>query len=142
MAFLEAQVLQLKAASDYKKTTFEFDVKDIHPIDQMEMHKQTREMIFSIITNTAMSLSKLQVTLANAQSQLKMENVFTLSKETRIKTLEDLVIKIDYEPSNINVAKELVKKNNLDVATLRKQLKMQATKDPRTKDIEQRETEQ
>jgi len=44
---------------------FEFDVKDIHPIDQMEMHKKIGEMISSTITNTAMSLSKLQVTLAN-----------------------------------------------------------------------------
>lgn len=46
MAFLQAQVPQPKVTSDYKKTTFEFDVKDIHPIDQMEMHKQTGEMIF------------------------------------------------------------------------------------------------
>lgn len=120
MSFLLAQVPHPKAASDYKKTTFEFDVKYIHPIDQMEMHKQTREMVFSIITNTAMSLSKMQVTLANVQSQLKMEKVSALSKDTRIKTLEDLVIKVGYDPANINAANELVKKKNLDIATLRK----------------------
>lgn len=56
MAFLQAQVPQPQATSDYKKTTFEFDIKDIHPIDQMEMHKQTGEMIFSTVTNIAMSL--------------------------------------------------------------------------------------
>ena len=103
MAFLQAQVPQPKAASDYKKTTFEFDVKDIHPIDQMDMHKKTGEMIFSFVTNTAMSLSKLQVTLAKVQSQLKMEKVSALAKDTRIKTLEDLVMKVGYDPSNINV---------------------------------------
>jgi len=85
MAFLQAQVPQPKASSDYKKTTFEFDVKDIHPIDQMDMNKQTREMIFSTVTNNAMSLSKLQVTLANVPLQLKMEKVSTLSKDTKIK---------------------------------------------------------
>ena len=52
MAFLEAQIPQPKTTKDYKKTTFEFDTKDIHPIDQMEMHKKTGEMICSTLTNT------------------------------------------------------------------------------------------
>lgn len=39
MAFLQAQITKPNVASDYKKTSFEFDVKGIHPIDQMEMHK-------------------------------------------------------------------------------------------------------
>ncbi len=67
-----------------------------------------------------MSLSKLQVTLANVQSQLKMEKVSSLAKDTRIKALEDLVVKVGYDPININVAEELVRKKNTDIATLRK----------------------
>lgn len=67
-----------------------------------------------------MSLSKLQVTLANVQSQLKMEKVFALAEDTRIKTLEDMVIKVGYDPVNINAAEELVKKKNLDIEALRK----------------------
>lgn len=59
MAFLQAVVLQSKGTSDYRKTSSKFDVKDIHPIDQMEMHKKTGEMIFSTVTNIAMTLSKL-----------------------------------------------------------------------------------
>ena len=58
MAFLEAQTPYPKIVADYKSTTFEFSTKDIHPIDQMEMHKQTGEMISSTLTNTTMSLSK------------------------------------------------------------------------------------
>jgi len=141
MAFLEAQVPQPKAVLHYKMTTFEFDVKDRHPIDQMEMHKQTGEMIFSTVTNTAMSLSRLQVPLANVQSQLKMEKVFALAKDTKIKYMEDLVIKVGYDPANINATKELVKKSNLDIEALRKQLKFPATKDPLAKDIEEKETQ-
>ena len=68
----------------------------------MEMHKKTGEMIFSTVSNTIMNLSKLQVTLANVQSQLNMEKVSTLVKDTRIKTLEDLVIKLGYDQANIN----------------------------------------
>ena len=54
MDFLEAQIPQPKSTSDYKNTLFEFDTKDIHPINQMEMHKKTGEMIFSTLTNTTM----------------------------------------------------------------------------------------
>jgi len=56
MAFLEAQTSQPKSTTEYKSTTFEFSTKDIHPIDQMEMHKQTGEMISSTLTNTSMSI--------------------------------------------------------------------------------------
>jgi len=62
------------------------------------------EMIFSTVTNIAMTLSKLQVTLENVQSQLKMEKFYTLAKDTKIKTLEDLVIKSGYHPANINAS--------------------------------------
>lgn len=47
MAFLEAQILQPKTTPEYKKTAFDFDTKDIHPIDQMEMHKKIGDMICS-----------------------------------------------------------------------------------------------
>lgn len=65
MAFLEVQIPHPKLAVDYKKTTFEFETKDIHPIDQMEMHKQIGEMMYSTLTNTTMTVSKLQVSLSN-----------------------------------------------------------------------------
>jgi len=41
MAFLQAQVPHPIIASDYKNTTFEFDVKDVHLVDQMDMHRHT-----------------------------------------------------------------------------------------------------
>lgn len=54
MAFLEDQTPHPKILADYKSTTFEFNTKDIHPIDQMEMHKQISEMISSTLINTTM----------------------------------------------------------------------------------------
>ena len=39
MAFLQAQVPFPKAPSNYKKTIFYFDANQIHPIDQMDMHR-------------------------------------------------------------------------------------------------------
>jgi len=49
-----------------------------------------------------------------------MEKVSTLGKDTKIKTLEDLIIKLCYDPANIYVVEEMIKKKNLDITTLRK----------------------
>ena len=125
MAFLEAQIPQPKSTTNYKSTTFKFSTKDIHPIDQMEIHKKTGEMISSTLTNIAMSFYKLLVTVENGESVL-------LSQRNMIKSLEDSVFKIGYDPKDVNVVEEIIKNKNLDIATLRKQIKLLATKDPMT----------
>jgi len=75
----------------------------------------------------------MQVTLANTQSQLKLEKVSSLAKDTKIKALKELVLKMGYDPSNIKVAEEIVKKKNVEISALRKQLKLPASEDPMTK---------
>ena len=69
-----------------------------------------------------------------------MEKISSLAKDNRIKSLEDLVVKIGYDPIDINFAEDIIKKKNLDIAALRKKLKLPATKDPLTKDMEENET--
>jgi len=133
MAYLQAHVPQPKTISNYKRVMFEFDVLEVHPDDQMDLHKQTGEMIFSTLENTSTTTAKLQVSLKNVQSQLKLEKVSSLAKDNKIKSLEELVLRIGYDPSNIKAAEELVKKNNVDIASLRKQLKIYSTEDPQTK---------
>jgi hypothetical protein len=61
MELLHAQVSYPNTTTDYKKTSFEFDVKNVHPIDQMDMHRQRGEMIYLTLKNTSMTTSKLQV---------------------------------------------------------------------------------
>jgi hypothetical protein len=139
MAFLQAQMPQPKAISDYKRSTFEFDVKEVHPADQMDMHRQTGEMIFSTLANTSTTAAKLQVSLNNVQTQLKLEKVSSLAKDNKIKSLEELVLKIGYDPSNVKVAEELLKKKNADITSLRKQLKIPATEDPQAKEMAETE---
>ena len=127
MEFLLAQVPHPKEIIDYKRSTFEFDTKEVHPTNQMDLHKQTGEMIFSTLENASTTTAKLQVSLNNVQTQLKLEKVSSFAKDNMIKSLEELVLKIGYDPSNVKVVEELLKKNNVDIASLRKQLKFPAT---------------
>ena len=70
-----------------------------------------------------------------------MEKFSSLAKDTRIKSLEDLVVNIGYEPKNVEGVEEILKKKNDDIETLRKELKISATEDPLTKDIEDNEAQ-
>jgi hypothetical protein len=133
MTFLQAQVPHPKKTVDCKKTSFEFGVKDVHLLDQMDMHMNTVEMIFSTLTNTSLTTSKLQVSMNNLQSQLKLEKSSSLAKDNRIKSLEELVLKIAYDPRNLKETEDLLKMNNFDIESLRKQLKLPTTKDSQAK---------
>jgi len=56
-----------------------------------------------------------------------------LEKDTKIKALEDMVLKMGYDPSDIKAAEEIVKKKNIEILVLRKQIKLPASEDPMTK---------
>jgi hypothetical protein len=43
--------------------------------------------------------------------------------------LEELVLKIGYDPSNLKEVEEMLKKKNVDIASLRKQLKLPPMED-------------
>jgi hypothetical protein len=135
MAYLQAHVPQPKTISDYKISTFDFDIKEVHPSDQVDMHRQNGEMIFSTLANTSMTTAKLQVSLNNVQTQLKLEKVSSLEKYNKIKSLEELVLKIGYDPSNVKATKKLLKKKNANITSLRKQLKIPSTKAPWAKEM-------
>jgi hypothetical protein len=141
MEYLHALVPDPKVISDYRRTSFEFQAKDVHPADQMDMHKQTGEMISHTLAHVATSAAKLRTSLSNAQTQLKLEKMSSFAKDNRIKTLEELVLKIGYDPANVQAAEEMIKKKNADIAALRKQLKLPPTEDPQTKEIAEREGE-
>jgi hypothetical protein len=63
-----------------------------------------------------------------------LENIYSLAKDNKIKSLEELVLKISYDPSNVKVAKELLKKKNANITSLRKQLKLPTTEDSQAKE--------
>ena len=54
--------------ADYLKTHFEVLAKDIHLIDQIELHKQIGEMVYSTLTNKAIKAHQLRISLSNISS--------------------------------------------------------------------------
>ena len=60
------------------------------------------------MTTTTMSLSKLRLAFPNVQSQLKIEKVTSLSKDNKLKSLEDIIIKIGYDPQDCKAIEEIL----------------------------------
>jgi len=141
MDFLQAQVPDPKVITDYKRETFELNTKDVHPANQMDLHRQIEEMVFYTLANVSTTTAKLQVSLNNVQTQLKMEKISSFNKDKRIKSLEELVLNIGYDPSNVKSMEEMVKMKNDDIASLRNQLKLPPTKDSQAKEIAKMEGE-
>ena len=50
-----------------------------------------------------MALSKLRTNLSNVQSQLKIEKISSLAKHNKLISLEDIVLKIGYDPKDVRV---------------------------------------
>lgn len=69
VSFLQPTVQQPKTSVDYENTNFEVLARDVHPIDQIEFHKQAREMIYSTLIGKAMVAYKLQYSLDNVTTQ-------------------------------------------------------------------------
>jgi hypothetical protein len=107
----------------------------------MDLHRQTGEMVFYTLEKASTTTTKLQVSLNNVQTQLKLEKISSFAKDNRIKSLEELVLNIGYDPSNVKSTKEMVKKKNVDIASLRKPLKLPPIKDSQEKEIAEVEGE-
>jgi glucosamine 6-phosphate synthetase-like amidotransferase/phosphosugar isomerase protein len=135
MEFIQAKVPHPNIVNDYKNTSFEFDVKEVHPVEQMDMHMQIGEMIFSTLTNTSLNSSNLQVSLNNIQSQLKLDKISSLAKDNNIESLEELVLNIGYDRSNVKADEEFLKKKNVDIESLKNQLKLPTTEYSQTKEV-------
>lgn len=135
MSFMKPTTQQPTAITDYLKMDFEVLVKDIHPINQIELHKQTGEMVYSTLTIEAIVAHQLQNSLNNISVQFQLEKASSQTKDTRIKSLEDLIIELGNDTKDVKVVEKLIKNKNDDIATLKKQLNIPPPHHPQTTEV-------
>ena len=109
MSHFKPKVQQPQTTTDYIKTNFEVIAKDIHPLDQIELHKQTGEMIYSTLTDKSMMTQKLQDSLENTNAQLHLEKSSSQAKDSRINTLEKIIIGLGHNPKDVKGIEALIK---------------------------------
>jgi len=142
LSHFKPKVQQPQTAADYVKTNLEVLAKDIHPMDQIELHKQTGEMVYATLADKATLAHELKESLKNTNTQLDLEKMSSPAKDNRIKTLEEIIVDLGHDPKDHKGVKALMKKKDDDIAALRKQLRLPPTVHPQTAELVQdKETE-
>lgn len=63
-----------------------------------------------------MMAHRLQNSLRNTTVKIQLEKASSQAKDNKIKSLEELVIELGYEPMGVKVVESLIKKKNEDIA--------------------------
>ena len=133
---------QPQSAADYIRTNLEVFAKDIHPMDQIELHKQTCEMVYSSLADKTLQAHRLQNSLHNTTAQLELEKASSQAKDNRIKSLEEIIIELGHDPNEPKGVQALMKKKDEDIATLKKLVKLPPTLHPQTEGVAQQRKDQ
>jgi len=133
---------QPQSAADYIRTNLEVLYKDIHPMDQIELHKQTGEMVYSTLVDKTLMAHRLQNSLHNTSALLELEKASSQAKDNRIKSLEEIIIELGHDPKDPKAIQDLVRKKDEDITALKRQVKMPATIHPQTREVAQQKEEE
>jgi len=116
--------------------------KDIHPMDQIELHKQTGEMVYATSTDRATLAHELKESLKNTNTQLDLERMSSTAKDNRIKTLEEIIIDLGHDPKDPKGVSALMKNKDDDIVALKNRLRLPPTEHPQTAElVQEKETE-
>lgn len=135
-------IQQPQSATGYIRTNQEVFVKDIHPMDQIELHKQTEEMVYSTLADKTVIGHRLQNSLHNTTAQMELEKASSQAKDNRIKSLEEIIIELGHDPNDPKGVQALMNKKYEDITALRRQIKLPATLHPQTVNVAQQKEEQ
>ena len=73
LSHFKTTMQQPQTAADYIRTNMENFARDIQPLDQIELHRQIGEMIYSTLADKTLLAHQLQNSLHNTSAQLELE---------------------------------------------------------------------
>lgn len=133
---------QPQTAADYIRTNLEIFAKYIHPLDQIELHSQIGEMLYSTLADKNLLAHQLQNYLHNTAAQLELEKASSQAKDNRIKSLEEMIIELGHDPKDPKGVQALLKKRDEDITAMRKHIKLPATLHPQTREMAEQKKDQ
>lgn len=142
LSHFKAIMQKPQSAADYIRTNLEVLSKDIHPMDQIELHKKIGEMVYSTLADKTLLAHRLQNSIHNTSAQLELEKASSQAKDNRIKSLEEIIIELGHDPTDPKGMQALIKKKEEDIAALKRQLKLPVTLHPQATEITQKKEEQ
>lgn len=111
-------------------------------MDQIELHKQIGEMVYSTLDEKTLQTQRMQNSLHNTSAQLELEKASSEAKDNRIRSLEEIIIELGHDPNDPKGVQVLMKKKDEDIAALRKMVKIPPSLHPQTKGVSQQRKDQ
>jgi hypothetical protein len=71
LAILEPKVPKSLSPVDYKATQMKMKLGDVHPVDMIELHKQTSDILYRGVLQSTASVQNMQNMVLKIDKQLK-----------------------------------------------------------------------
>jgi len=120
----ERNTLKFIVVSDKKVSEMEVKLDKISVPDKIQLHKQTRDVIYSDLLHAIMKINKLQSLVDKMEVQLKHERVENKANLIQIKKLQGDVVSLGTEPGNMQATKKLLEEKDNTIQVLKKKLKV------------------
>lgn len=138
LSHFKPKVQQPQSAADFVKTQLEVLSKDVHLMDQIELHKQTTDMLYATLAEKATLAYELKGSLKNTNTQLDFERLSSTAKYNRIKTLEEIIVDLGHDPKDPKGVRTLMKKKDDDIAALKKRFRLLPTEHPQIGELQKK----
>jgi hypothetical protein len=107
-----------------KVTKVSIDLNAVHPLDKMDLHRQTGEMLNRDVMIVNLGIKKLQVINEKLRNQLKNEKLANRTRKIRVEELEQWVMDLGANPQDVASVQALVKTKDTEIQALKNRLKI------------------
>ena len=120
----ERNTFKLAMVSDKKVSKMEVRLDKISVPDKIQLHKQTRDIIYSDLLHAMVRINKLQALVDKLEVQLKHEKVENKPNFIQIKKLQADIISSGNESGNTQAVRKLLEEKDNTLQVLKKRLKI------------------
>ena len=97
-----------KIGEDFKVENIKVNLNQLSVVDKINLHRQTKEVIYLDMLHSASKISNLQCDLEKVKGKLVQEKPENKAWRTKIKDLEENIIKLWKDSSNHNPIKDSI----------------------------------
>jgi len=103
LSFSHPSALTISSSAGFKTVNLTVDAREIPLLDKINLHRQTRELIYSDLSKKSTAASKVEALLGKVVNQLKLEKENSRTLFTQNEELKKLIVKIRVNPKDRTV---------------------------------------
>jgi len=108
LVFSYPSTLSVSSSSGFKTVNLIVDAREIPLPGKINLHSQTRELIYSELKKTSLDVNRVETLLEKVVTQLKLEKDNSRALVTQNEELKNMIIKIGVNPEDKSVVQKLL----------------------------------